>query len=95
MKLLRPLSWLQANMISLKVRLRDRDGVRFVNGETICGLAIILFIAIPLMGRFTAYREDSDSLFVDVLWRVAWIPFNLLPIAIVALLGLLVYRRWK
>jgi hypothetical protein len=88
-------SSIEATLVSGRANLLNERHLKFVNGETIGGLAIVLFIAIPLMGRFTAYREDADSFLIDLVWRALWIPFNLLPVAIITLLGLLAYRRWK
>ena len=86
---------IEAAVYSAREKLLVPRSPRFVDANTICALVIIFFIAIPIMGRFTEHREDADSLVIDVVWRAFWIPYNLLPLAIVGLSALLIYRKWK
>jgi hypothetical protein len=67
----------------------------FVNARVIWRLIIAFLILVPAVGRLSDYREGHGSLFIDVVWRVVWISYNLLQVAIVVLLLLAIYRYAK
>lgn len=69
----------------------------FVKARVIWRLIIAFLILVPVVGRLSDYREGAghDDLFIEVVWRVVWVSYNLLQVAIVALLLLAIYRYIK
>jgi hypothetical protein len=90
-------AWMYAQGSNFWERLTSPGQVPFVNARVIWRLIIAFLILVPLIGRFSDYREGAghDSLFIQVVWRVVWVSYNLLQVAIVALLLLAIYRYVK
>lgn len=91
---LRIYTWVYAHALTLQARLTSAEEVPFVNARVIGRLIIAFLILVPIVGKFADYREGAGhgKLVVEVAWRVVWIPYNLLQVAIVALLVLAAYR---
>jgi hypothetical protein len=77
--------------------LTSPEELPFVNARVIWRLIVAFLILVPVVGRFSDYREGAGhgKLLIEVVWRLVWISYNLLQVAIVALLLLAIYRYAK
>lgn len=94
---LRAYTWVYARASTFWGRLSSPEEAPFVNARVIWRCIIAFLILVPVVGRLSDYREGAghNDLFIAVVWRVVWISFNLLQVAIVVLLLLAIYRAVK
>lgn len=74
---------------------RDPDAP-IANGWLIFYFALLVAVLIPVVGGIAEWHDGSGNgnAIVDVVWRVAWITFQILKTTLIVLLVIWGYRRF-